>query len=70
MFKTNQTFSSIINFANFIYDILQLLINTETNAETVTLQKRDLQKIMNERLTNLNYNNISQLTCVAWRYIA
>ena len=65
MFKTNQTFSSIINFANFIYDILQLLINTETNAETVTLQKRDLQKIMNERLTNLNYNNISQLTCVA-----
>ena len=59
--KTNQTISSNINFANFIQKMLLEMINKESNTEKKTLQKRNLQKIMNERLTNLNYQEISLL---------
>ena len=61
--KSNQTISSNINFANFINEMLLEMINKESNTEKKTLQKRDLQKIMNERLTNLNFQEISQLIC-------
>ena len=52
---------SINNLSNFINKMMINIINEEPNLEKETFQKRNLQKIMNERLIDFNFEDISSL---------
>jgi hypothetical protein len=58
--KTEDPLPNNLNFSNYINDTINVMINESDEPEEIkTVQRNGLQRIMNERLNGLDYNNLS-----------